>query len=75
VAQIGIHPSGWIVDPVDVAASVENLTSASSAIRIRLGADSVLIHVDREDVTGVVAAIAADLLALLPVIGDPDVAA
>jgi len=75
VATIGIHPTGWHVDPTSVTARVEHFGRLTSVIRIELGADVVNIHLDRDDVHAVAAAIAADLIACLPVIGDPDVAA
>ena len=75
MATIGIHPTGWLVDPASVAAGVDHFSATHSVIRLELGADVVNIHLDRDDVHGVVAAWAADLIACLPVIGDPDVAA
>jgi hypothetical protein len=75
VATISVHPTGWHLDGTAVTARAQHVTASHSVIRLELGADVVIIHCDREDVHGVAAAIAADLIAALPVIGDPDVAA
>jgi hypothetical protein len=44
---------------------------AADAIEIRIGDECVRIHVPTEDANAIAAAIASDLLAALPVIGDP----
>jgi hypothetical protein len=70
VATIGIHPTGWHVDGTSVSACVNRLGAGTHAVLcIELGADVIHIHLDTEDVHGVAAAIAADLIACLPVIG------
>jgi hypothetical protein len=43
----------------------------ADAIEIRIGDEVVRIHVPAEQANGIAAAIAADLYACLPVVGDP----
>jgi len=59
----------WL-DALGADASV-TMAETTAALEIRIGDEVVRIHVPAEQAHAIAAAIAADLLAALPVIGDP----